>query len=59
MKLKAAQVETFLRSPDAKAQLILIYGEDEGLVRERAVRLVALAEAEHGCHVLHSHGFLS
>ena len=39
MKLKAAQVENFLRAPDAKAQLILIYGEDEGLVRERAVRL--------------------
>ncbi len=39
MKLKAAQVENFLRAPDAKAQLILIYGEDEGIVRERAVRL--------------------
>ncbi|HCW66327.1 MAG TPA: DNA polymerase III subunit delta, partial [Thalassospira lucentensis] len=39
MKLKAAQVETFLRAPDAKAQLVLIYGEDEGLVRERAVKL--------------------
>ena len=39
MKLKAAQVENFLRAPDAKAQLVLIYGEDEGLVRERAVRL--------------------
>ncbi|WP_417822871.1 DNA polymerase III subunit delta [Thalassospira lucentensis] len=39
MKLKAAQVETFLRAPDAKAQVVLIYGEDEGLVRERAVKL--------------------
>ncbi|MET4733665.1 DNA polymerase-3 subunit delta [Thalassospira sp. MBR-102] len=39
MKLKAAQAENFLRAPDAKAQLVLIYGEDEGLVRERAVRL--------------------
>ncbi|MCC9621188.1 DNA polymerase III subunit delta [Thalassospira sp. MA62] len=39
MKLKAAQVENFLRAPDAKAQLVLIYGEDEGLVRERAIRL--------------------
>lgn len=39
MKLKAAQVENFLRAPDAKAQLVLIYGEDEGLVRERATKL--------------------
>lgn len=39
MKLKAAQVEAFLRAPDANAQLVLIYGEDEGLVRERGMRL--------------------
>lgn len=39
MKLKAAQVENFLRAPDAKVQLVLIYGEDEGLVRERAMKL--------------------
>ncbi|OSQ40403.1 DNA polymerase III subunit delta [Thalassospira mesophila] len=46
MKLKAAQVDSFLRSPDAKAQLILIYGEDEGLVRERGATLAKTVVAD-------------
>ncbi|MFH1805695.1 MAG: DNA polymerase III subunit delta [Pseudomonadota bacterium] len=46
MKLKAAQVEQFLRAPDARAQLILIYGEDEGLVRERAATLAKTVVAD-------------
>lgn len=36
MKLKAHEVERFLKQPDAKAKAILIYGPDAGLVRERA-----------------------
>jgi DNA polymerase-3 subunit delta len=41
MKLTAAQVERFLRSPDPRAGAILVYGPDEGLVRERVERLIA------------------
>lgn len=40
MKIAAGQVERFLRSPDAKTPVVLIYGPDEGLVRERAARLI-------------------
>lgn len=39
MILKGASIESFLRAPDASARAVLIYGEDEGLVRERAQRL--------------------
>jgi DNA polymerase-3 subunit delta len=41
MKLTAAQVERFLRAPDPRARAILVYGPDEGLVRERVERLIA------------------
>lgn len=40
MKIAAGQVERFLRSPDPKTPVVLIYGPDEGLVRERADLLV-------------------
>ncbi|MGH6912438.1 MAG: DNA polymerase III subunit delta [Geminicoccales bacterium] len=40
MKLGAAQIERFLRAPDPKAVAVLIYGPDDGLVRERVERLV-------------------
>jgi hypothetical protein len=36
LKLKANEVERVLKSPDAKIRTFLIYGEDTGLVRERA-----------------------
>ena len=39
MKITGAKVEGFLRAPDATARAILVFGPDEGLVRERAVRL--------------------
>jgi DNA polymerase-3 subunit delta len=42
LKLKANEVERVLKSPDAKIRTFLIYGEDTGLVRERAQRLSAL-----------------
>lgn len=40
MKIAAGQVERFLRSPDPKMPVVLIYGPDEGLVRERAALLI-------------------
>lgn len=41
MKLTAAQVESFLRRPDPRAGAVLVYGPDDGLVRERVLRLIA------------------
>ena len=40
MRLGAAQVERFLRRPDPAAAVVLIYGPDEGLVRERVERVI-------------------
>jgi len=40
VKIAAGQVERFLRSPDPKTPIVLIYGPDEGLVRERAALLI-------------------
>ena len=40
MKLDARQIEGFLRDP-AAAQVVLLLGEDVGLIRERAKRLAA------------------
>ena len=40
MKIAPGQVERFLRAPDAKTPVVLIYGPDEGLVRERAGLLI-------------------
>jgi DNA polymerase-3 subunit delta len=43
MKITGGKIETFLRAPDPKLRAILIFGPDEGLVRERAQRLARLA----------------
>lgn len=40
MKIAAGQIERFLRTPDPKTPVVLIYGPDEGLVRERAALLI-------------------
>jgi len=40
VKLGAGQLERFLRRPDPGVAVALIYGPDEGLVRERAERLI-------------------
>ena len=40
MKLSGAQVERFLERPDAARPVVLVYGPDEGLVRERVDRLI-------------------
>jgi DNA polymerase-3 subunit delta len=39
MKLQGAAIERFLARPDPAVRAVLIYGGDEGLVRERAARL--------------------
>jgi len=39
MKITNAKIEGFLRAPDPAARAILVFGPDEGLVRERAMRL--------------------
>ena len=39
MKITNAKIEGFLRTPDPAARAILVFGPDEGLVRERAQRL--------------------
>lgn len=40
MKLTASQAERFLRRPDPKAAAVLVYGPDDGLVRERVETLI-------------------
>lgn len=39
MKLRNSEIERFVVRPDPKAQVILIFGPDQGLVRERSNRL--------------------
>jgi DNA polymerase-3 subunit delta len=41
VKLAAQQVERFLRAPDPGPPVVLVYGPDQGLVRERVERLIA------------------
>lgn len=41
MKLTGARIESFLCKPDPVILAVLVYGPDQGLVRERADRLVA------------------
>ncbi|NQZ14130.1 MAG: DNA polymerase III subunit delta [Alphaproteobacteria bacterium] len=36
MKLTWKQIEPFVKSPDPKARVVLVYGPDDGLMRERA-----------------------
>ncbi len=40
MKITTARVERFLRRPDPAVVCTLVYGPDQGLVRERAETLV-------------------
>ena len=39
MKLQFKQIEPFVKAPDPKARVILVYGPDDGLVRERAAAM--------------------
>ena len=40
MKIETRQAAAFLRNPPAVCRAVLLYGEDEGLIRERALGLV-------------------
>ena len=40
MKLTGAKAEAFLRAPDPAIRVVLVFGPDNGLVRERVTRLV-------------------
>jgi DNA polymerase III subunit delta len=48
MKLTAQRIEGFLRKPDPTVIAVLLYGPDQGLVRERADRLVASVAGNAG-----------
>lgn len=39
MKIEPRQVEAFLRNPDPKVRGVVIYGNDDGLIAERAAQL--------------------
>jgi DNA polymerase-3 subunit delta len=39
VKIEPRQAEAFLRKPDPKIRAVVVYGNDDGLVAERAVRL--------------------
>lgn len=39
MKLSGNRTESFLKTPDAAARVVLVYGPDAGLVKERIARL--------------------
>jgi len=40
VKLSGAKAESFLKAPDAAMRAILVFGPDNGLVRERVTRLI-------------------
>ncbi|GLQ04951.1 DNA polymerase III subunit delta [Sneathiella chinensis] len=42
-EFKAAQLSNFLKKPDKKIRVFLVYGQDEGLVRERSKALCLTA----------------
>jgi len=46
MKLTGGKVDAFLRVPDPKVRVVLIFGPDEGLVRERALHLCKMAVSD-------------
>ncbi len=39
MKIEPRQAEAFLKKPDPRVRAVVIYGNDDGLVAERAIRL--------------------
>jgi DNA polymerase-3 subunit delta len=46
VKLKAGQIEGFIRDPDPTMRAILVFGPDDGLARERAALLAQGAAAD-------------
>jgi len=45
--LKGPDIERFVTRPDPARPVVLIFGPDAGLVRERAEALVAIAHPDH------------
>ena len=43
MKLAFKQIEPFVKSPDPKARVILVYGPDQGLMKERSTTIAKTA----------------
>lgn len=41
MKLSGRRIEEFLKAPDAKTRVVVVYGPDAGLIKERLDRLTA------------------
>ena len=39
MKIEPRQVEAFLKKPDPRIRGVVVYGNDDGLIAERAVTL--------------------
>ena len=39
MKLVFKQIEPFVAAPDPAARVILVYGPDQGLMKERSTRM--------------------
>ena len=50
-QLKPAEADRLLAKPDPAVRLVLIYGDDEGLVAERAERLAATIAGKDGEHI--------
>ena len=48
MKVPTARVDAFARSPDPSILAVLVYGADEGMVRERGLSLVKSAVEDPG-----------
>lgn len=48
MKVRAGDIEAFCRKPGAETRAVLVYGPDDGLVRERARHLVGSVVADPG-----------
>jgi len=46
MKVPAGRIEAFLKAPPATVRAVLVYGPDQGLVRERVRRLVMSVVAD-------------
>ena len=46
MKILATRVEQFIHSIDAEIRAVLVYGTDNGLVRERTNHIVSLFSSD-------------
>jgi DNA polymerase-3 subunit delta len=59
VQIKASDADRLLAKPDPKIRVVLIYGDDEGLVAERAEKFVATIVGEDGEHIRFDPAWLS